>query len=154
MLFFYIVSCTNNNTEKENNSILDNIAATPVAIDTFEIGKIISPVYCKADASESYALYIPSKGNTEPLPVIYFFDPHGTGELPLTKYKMLADKYSFILVSSNNSKNGNDWPTEERTWNNLFNDLPKRTKINPGRIYVCGFSGGAKVASYIGLNHH
>ena len=73
---------------------------------------------------------------------------------PLNKYKSLADVYNFILIGSNNSKNGNDWPTAENIWNILFDDSQKRFKINTNRIYVCGFSGGAKVATYIALNHN
>jgi hypothetical protein len=31
-------------------------------------------------------------------------------------------------------------------------DLAKRTKVNPNRMYLCGFSGGAKVATYLALH--
>src|ERR1017187_4246613 len=79
--------------------------ATP---DSFEAGKIIDPVICKSDSTQSYALYIPAKANKSALPIIYFFDAHGDGALPLKKYKSLADAYGFILIGSNSSKNGND----------------------------------------------
>ncbi len=155
VLLFYIISCANNHEENTTGKNIPDTAQVvhTIVTDTFEIGKVISPILCKADPSESYALYIPSKGNDKALPVIYFFDPHGAGDFPLAKYKSLADTYGFIMVGSNNSKNGNDWPSENRTWNNLFNDTQKRLKINSSRIYVCGFSGGAKAATYIGLNH-
>ena len=120
--------------------------------DPFQPGKIIT-VTCKADAAQSYALYIPLKGNKESLPVIYCFDPHGDGALPLKKYKALAEAYGFLLAGSNNSKNGNDWPTTENIWRNLFEDTKSRLKINGSRVYTCGFSGGAKVASYVALQH-
>ena len=123
-------------------------ATAPV---TLEAGKITNPVICQADASQSYAVYIPAKGNADALPVIYFFDSHGNGALPLTKYKTLADEYGFILVGSNNSKNGNDWPATGNIWQQLYNDTQKRLKINGNRLYTCGFSGGAKVASYVAL---
>jgi len=110
-------------------------------------------VICKTDPGQSYALYIPAKGNQEALPVIYFFDPHASGSLPLNKYKSLADTYGYILIGSNNSKNGNDWSTTENIWNHLFNDTQNRLKINRNRVYTCGFSGGAKVASYIALRY-
>src|SRR5690349_6499134 len=156
LLFFYSISCTSKNsasTQNENN-LRDTTTSSIVSVsDSFEVGKVTPSVTCKTDASQSYALYIPSKGNKEALPVIYFFDPHADGSLPLSKYKALADRYNFILIGSNNSKNGNDWPTTENIWNNLFNDTQKRLKINSDRIYTCGFSGGAKVASYAALNH-
>jgi len=116
-------------------------------------GQVIDKVVCAADASQSYALYIPVRGDQQPLPIIYFFDSHGVGSLPLQKYKALADTYGFILAGSNNSKNGNDWPTSETIWERLMADTRKRLKINEQRIYTCGFSGGAKVASYIAIEH-
>jgi len=116
-------------------------------------GKIIDTVYCEADPSQSYALYIPLKGDREPLPVVYFFDSHGAGALPLRKYKALADAYGFIFIGSNNSKNGNDWGTSETIWRRLSEDTRRRLKINGARIYTIGFSGGAKVASYVAIQH-
>ena len=116
-------------------------------------GQVIDKITCQADPAQSYALYIPVRGNQQPLPIVYFFDSHGVGSLPLRKYKSLADTYGFILVGSNNSKNGNDWPTTETIWNRLYDDTRKRLKINDRRIYTAGFSGGAKVASYIAIQH-
>src|SRR5882757_7291948 len=121
--------------------------------DSLPVGKIIDSVVCKADRSQSYALYIPAKGNGLVLPVVYFFDPHGSGAFPLGKYTSLADKYGFIIIGSNNSKNGNDWPATENIWRQLQDDTKGRLKINSDRVYTCGFSGGAKVAGYIALQH-
>ncbi|MDP4262559.1 MAG: hypothetical protein Q8941_08515 [Bacteroidota bacterium] len=156
IFLFYAVACINKNhseTIKDNTTKDTVVAAKTVISDTFEAGKVIPAVFCRANTTQSYALYIPAKGNNEAMPVIYFFDPHGAGSFPLQKYKALADLYGFILIGSNNSKNGNDWSTLESTWSALFDDSQKRLKINDSRIYTCGFSGGAKVASYMGMNH-
>ena len=114
-------------------------------------GKVIDPVVCKADPTQSYALYVPAKAGV--LPVVYFFDPHGSGALPLNKYRLLADRYGFILVGSNNSKNGNDWSTTEKIWQSLVADSKGRLRIEASRVYTCGFSGGAKVASFVAIQH-
>jgi len=119
----------------------------------YEAGKVIDSVICKADPTQSYALYVPSKGNGNALPIIYFFDPHGSGALPLNKYRSLAETYGFILAGSNNSKNGNDWSLTERIWQQLSADTKMRLKIDGSRIYTCGFSGGAKVAGYVAMQH-
>src|SRR6202000_2250489 len=116
-------------------------------------GKVIASVTCKSDPTQSYAVYIPARGNKGALPVVYFFDPHGDGALPLNKYRSLAESYGFILVGSNNSKNGNDWNTTENSWRHVADDTKNRLKIDGSRVYTCGFSGGAKVASYIALQH-
>ena len=120
ILFFYIISCTgknNGSASGDSNDIDTTLTNVVSAADTFEPGKVITHVICKTDPKQSYALYIPEKGNKEVLPVVYFFDPHGDGSLPLNKYRALADKYDFILTGSNNSKNGNDWSTAESIWN-------------------------------------
>jgi len=152
ILFFYIISC-GGNTHGEKESIDSSIISKNPAANTFKTGKIFNPVICEADPQQSYALYIPPNTTNEPLPIMYFFDPHGDGGLPLAKYKALADSFHFILVGSNNSKNGNDWNDAENIWNTLSNDSQKRIAVNRNRIYTCGFSGGAKVATFIALNH-
>ncbi|MEP6466200.1 MAG: hypothetical protein ABJB05_07825 [Parafilimonas sp.] len=152
-LLIAATACANKQTN-ENADVVTNdttIAITTSGIaDSFPKEKIIR-VVCKNDPSQSYALYIPSaKANT----IVYFFDAHGDGSLPLKNYKALANAYHFIFIGSNNSKNGNDWPTTETIWQNLFNDSQTRLALNKPRIYVCGFSGGAKVAGYIALHHN
>ncbi len=156
ILIFYAIACANKNPAETSG---DNTKDTTVVSnaetqDSFDVGKVIHHVICKTDAAQSYALYIPVKGNKEALPIIYFFDPHVDGSLPLNKYKALADAYDFILIGSNNSKNGNDWSITENIWHTLFDDTQKRLKINSNRIYTCGFSGGAKVASYVALHNN
>ena len=152
LLLFFIISC-GRNTQGKNGDIDTSIIINSPVADHFQTGKIINPVICKADAGQSYALYIPSTINKESLPIIYFFDPHGDGVLPLEKYRALADSFHFILIGSNNSKNGNDWNDAENIWKTLSNDSQKRILINNNRIYACGFSGGAKVATYLALQH-
>lgn len=166
ILLFYSSACVDKNSAKtDDDSVITDtsIAVHNIPTDTFKTGMVITPVFCKANPAQSYALYIPPGGNNpllppgggnrQPLPVIYFFDPHGDGSLPLVKYKTLADKYNFILIGSNDSKNGNDLVVAESIWEGLFDDSQRRLKVDTNRLYVCGFSGGAKVASYIGLNH-
>jgi pimeloyl-ACP methyl ester carboxylesterase len=56
-----------------------------------------------------------------------------------------------MLIGSNNSRNGNDWSVTGNIWDHLSRDVNERLTIDPNRIYVCGFSGGAKVAGYIAI---
>ena len=144
-------ACNNDTAIKDTEPIIDtSIIIKQTVADSFPVQKIIASVVCKNDASQSYTLYIPS---AEAEAVIYFFDPHADGVLPLEKYKALANAYNYILIGSNNSKNGNDWQTTESIWQTLFNDTKSRISLNTNRIYTCGFSGGAKVASYIAMHH-
>lgn len=151
-----LIACADKKSiEGINHNIPENTTVVKASvIDTFKPGQVINKIICKSDSSQSYALYIPAGVAKKLLPVIYFFDPQGDGKLPLNKYKSLAVKYNFILIGSNNSKNGNDWPTAENIWNAMLDDSRKRLKINTDQIYVCGFSGGAKVAGYVALHHN
>lgn len=158
LLFFGVCihACANNApTENTSNIIVNDTSASSLTniTDSFTKGKVIEQVTCQNNVTQSYALYIPANSNNDAMPVIYFFDPHANGALPLNKYKALADKYHFILAGSNNSKNGNDFATAENIFQSLFSDTKNRLRINTNRIYTCGFSGGAKVASYIAMQH-
>jgi hypothetical protein len=163
LLVFCVNACVNKTSTKADNTAKAAAAMTtgvsaPAAMragtstpDSPATGQIIDSVICRSDATQSYALYIPAKGGKSVLPVIYFFDSHGDGALPLSKYKSLADEYGFILVGSNNSRNGTDWPATENIWRNLSGDTRSRLRIDSNRIYTCGFSGGAKVAGYVAI---
>lgn len=155
LLFIYTISCVGkgHSANATGGDIDSTVILKTQQGDHFETGKIISPVFCKADPTQSYALYIPAKNSNQSLPVIYFFDPHGDGVLPVHQYKALADRYHFILIGSNNSKNGNGWSDAENIWEILSNDSQERIQIDKNRIYLCGFSGGAKVATYLALHH-
>lgn len=145
LLVFYTGACVNKTPTKADDKTVQ-IAAAPIPA-----GQIIDSVICRSDSGQSYALYIPLTRGKQPLPVVYFFDSHGDGALPLRKYKSLADAYGFILAGSNNSKNGTDWPTTENIWTRLSGDVRDRLNIDTGRMYTCGFSGGAKVAGYVAI---
>jgi dienelactone hydrolase len=116
--------------------------------EQFVAGKIIDKVVNLTDPSQDYALYLPSGYNADkPLPVIYFFDAHAAGKLPLAKYQELAERNGYILIGSNNSKNGTTWEETQSIAAKLFSDSQQRLAINTSRIYLCGFSGGARVAN-------
>ena len=152
LISLYAIAC--GGSSNGGNASIDSslIIKTPLN-QTIQKARIINPVLCQSDPAKSYALYIPADSSKLPMAVVYFFDPHGDGLLPVKLYKSLADSFHFILVGSNNSKNGNDWNDAQSIWNALNEDVPKRQAIDPGRIYLCGFSGGAKVATYIALHN-
>src|SRR6476659_1991592 len=113
ILLFLACSSQQPSQNETANINTEDTVKVQLAKDSFTTGKIIGKVVCKNDASQSYALYIPVTQNNATMPVIYCFDPHGDGVLPLRNYKALADAYHYILVGSNNSKNGNDWNTTQ-----------------------------------------
>jgi predicted esterase len=151
LVSFYAIACGGSNQNK-NANIDSSLIKRADVISILPKDSIISKVVCASDPSMSYALYIPSSKNNNPLPAVYFFDPNGDGLLPVKKYKSLADSFHFILAGSNNSKNGNNLDDAGNIFTAMKEDLAKRTKVNPNRMYLCGFSGGAKVATYLALH--
>jgi pimeloyl-ACP methyl ester carboxylesterase len=85
--------------------------------------------------------------------VIYIFDPHARGYLPVRRYQALADEYGYVLIASNDSKNGLPFDYISRIFSNLQTDGYQRWKINERRQYLLGFSGGARIASQLIKEH-
>ncbi len=149
----YLTSCSSP-TEKKNTTTTIHEAPPTEQKENFKTGILIDKITCKADTSQSYALYLPSSHSLDKkYPVMFAFDPHGTGKIPLAKYQELAEKYNFILVGSNNSKNGKSWEEIQKITNTLFADVQSRLNTDAQRIYLLGFSGGARIANGIAMNN-
>jgi hypothetical protein len=114
-------------------------------------GQIIEKLDIANDASQSYALYLPTNYSPEKVwPVIYFFDPGARGNVPLLRFRAAAEKYGYVLAGSNNSKNGPGVPLES-IFRNFWEDSHRRIQIDDGRVFTAGFSGGARVASRLAI---
>jgi len=132
----FIISC---NSEKEYKG-------------EFKRGEIIEKVVSTKDSIQSYAVYLPSNYiEDKSFPIIYCFDPHADGKLAVSKFKEAAEKYGYILIGSNNSKNG--LSTLTYTLNTLFDDVKNRISFDEARQYTAGFSGGGRVAIDVSQNY-
>ncbi len=110
-------------------------------------GAVHSRVPFTDRASNTFAVYLPSNYNRQKSwPVVYFFDAHARGALPLKRYRKLADEFGMIFIGANTLKNGLDVPTITSRVNNLFAETARRFKLHPRRKYIMGFSGGARTA--------
>ncbi len=79
--------------------------------------------------------------------MLYAFDPGARGKIPVERFKEAAEKFGWIVVGSNNSRNG-ALPPSVDAWNAIVKDTHARFAIDDGRVYVTGFSGGARLAIY------
>ncbi len=146
-------SCSSG-SEKNKTTVTTPATDSIIPKEKFPVGQILEKVTCQSDPSQSYAMYLPSTYTTDKtFPIIYAFDAHGTGKLPVSKYKALAEKYGYIIVGSNNSKNGLSWDDSQKMANTLFDDVQKRVSINTARINLLGFSGGARVANGLTISN-
>jgi predicted esterase len=110
----------------------------------------IADVTCASDATQTYALYLPSAyTQSKPWPIIYLFDPAGRGRRPLDLYKDVAESYGFILAGSNNSRNFSR--DQSKAVSAIWEDTHERLALDERRSYASGFSGGARVAGAMAL---
>jgi poly(3-hydroxybutyrate) depolymerase len=112
--------------------------------DELPKGEIVENVTSKADPQQTYALYLPSRYSSDKKwPMLYAFDPGARGKLPVSLFKDAAEKFGYIVVGSNNSKNGIQVAGVIQT---IWADTHARFAIDDTRVYTTGFSGGARVA--------
>lgn len=110
-------------------------------------GKLIERIVCQADATQSYALYLPSGYDpSQARPILILFDSGARGPMAVEAFREAAETFGWIVAGSNDSHNG---PVEEndRACRAVCADLQKRFLLDPRRVYVAGFSGGSRVAS-------
>jgi dienelactone hydrolase len=66
------------------------------------------------------------------------------------KYRDAAEQYGYIVAASNNSRNGS-WDVSAAAAQAMSADLGRRFAIDGSRVYLTGFSGGARVAMMVAL---
>ncbi|MBE7464532.1 MAG: hypothetical protein HS116_13735 [Planctomycetes bacterium] len=109
-------------------------------------GAVHERVAVKLDASQTYALYLPSYFTPDQTwPILYCFSPGAQGSTPVNLYRAAAERFGWIVVGSNNARNGPMEPVQaaiEALWKDTWTRFP----IDPKRLYATGFSGGARMA--------
>jgi hypothetical protein len=114
-------------------------------------GAITDHLACLDDATQSYAVYLPSRYSPDRAwPVIYAFDPFARGKAAVEVYQAAAEKYGYIVAASNNSRNG---PASLQTAaaQAMWLDTHRRFSIDKDRVYTTGLSGGARAATAFAL---
>jgi dienelactone hydrolase len=115
------------------------------------LGQVIDSVACADDASETYALYLPSAYTpSKRWPIIYAFDPGARGKIPVKLYKDAAERYGYIVAGSNNSQNF-AMAEASKAANAVWRDTHLRLSLDERQTYTSGFSGGARVAGLVAL---
>lgn len=113
-------------------------------------GVIIDSVKVAKSAGETYAFYLPSQYDSNiPSAIVFILEPAAKGRVGIQPFVLAAETYNYILVCSNNSKNG---PSNINLAiaDRLFNDVLGKYNIN--QLYISGFSGGARLAGSIAVS--
>jgi poly(3-hydroxybutyrate) depolymerase len=113
----------------------------PVPPTQLSPGSVVSSQTCAAKPEQRYALYLPSHYSpNKKWPIVYAFDPDARGEIPVKLMQEAAEHFGYIVVGSNNSRNGS-WKVETDAAQAMWNDTHTRFAIDDRRIYFAGFSG-------------
>ncbi len=116
---------------------------------SFKAGQQYDTVKCLANQNQSYTLYLPSNYySSEDWPVLFIFEPAARGPYAVKIFQPLAEHYGYIIIASNNSRNGS-WDIIFEAAAAMFSDSFSRFKIDTARVYLTGFSGGARAATTI-----
>ena len=162
LLFLLICSSCSSGNRNSNTAqtpeadSVQKIANVPLKhhFRIFKTGEAINHISCLQDSAETFCLYLPKDyDTTKSWSVVYFFDAHARGKLPVNKYKELAESYKVILVGSNNSQNGLQTGAYDKIANDLFNTTQIILNISPNKIITAGFSGGGKVEANIAIKN-
>lgn len=85
----------------------------------------------------------PSSYTGDDHPVLILFHPNGSGGGIINNFIPAAEEHGWLLVGCNRFKNGLDDDECERWFQELLPYMEKTLPINPDRMYLGGFSGGA-----------
>jgi len=111
-------------------------------------GVVIDSIECKSTDNQTYCLYLPMAYDIrKAFPVIYAFDPHGDGSIPVALLKDIAERLHYVVIASNNVRNGLSPDDLNYSLSQLLKDTKTKLAIDTNRIYLLGFSGGARIAS-------
>ena len=120
--------------------------ASAARAQEFTPGQIIDQVVTRADAKQSYAVYLPTNFNRgRDWPVIFVFDPGARGRNAVERLRPAAEKFGYVVAGSNNSRNGPIEP-QYSAMVAMIGDLSQRVPLDPQRVYTAGMSGGSRVA--------
>jgi len=117
----------------------------------FDKGKVIDRVTVSDSQGETFQLYLPKSYDPNGLSAIVFiFDPSGVGNYGIRPFIRSAERFNYILVCSNNSKNGPYQQNFDIT-NRLFTHVFSNFNIDEKQIYAAGFSGGSRLACTVAV---
>jgi predicted esterase len=112
----------------------------------------IQTITC-SDKKHTYALYLPKNFNKyREYRVLFCFDPGGNGQAAVDQFKYAGEKYNWILVGSNDARNG-PWKDIGEAQDAIFKDIQERYKVDNRNFCAVGFSGGARMSYTMAYNH-
>ena len=124
------------------------LCLSAAAEDKIKPGEAVQ-VKCLHDSSQSYACYLPKKyDKKKKWNILYCFSPGGNGMGFVNLYMEVCEKHGWIVVGSNNARNGPVAPIW-KSINAVWKDTHKRFSLDEKGHYSSGFSGGSGMAFWL-----
>lgn len=126
--------------------------ATALAAAEPERGKLAENIASRLDPAQTYTLYLPNTYDAmKQQPLLFVFDPRGRGTFAAEIFKDAAERYGWVVISSNQTRSDDDGAANARAVRALLPEIG-RYAIHPRRVYATGFSGTAILSCAIGIN--
>jgi predicted esterase len=123
------------------------VAEEPSSPEGLPLATLLVDRPAAADPTALYTLYIPRGIDPDDKhPTLLIFDPRGRARLAAEVFQPAADRFGWLLFSSNDSRSGGPMEPNVKAMNALWSETRRLTLCDPHRIYATGFSGGGMVA--------
>jgi predicted esterase len=120
------------------------------SVRTFVTGHVIGDVHSATAPDQRFTLYLPPGFDpNRPTPILYLMDPRGRGRVPARLFREAAERYGYILISSENMASDGPMEPNLHALHAMIEDTQRWFTIAPGRAYLVGFSGTARMASLL-----
>jgi dienelactone hydrolase len=115
------------------------------------VGQLVEGLRCESDPTQTYTLYLPAAYTTaRAWPALLVFDPGGRSRVAAEVFREAAERYGFILLSSNDTRNGAPPEQNLRALQAMWPEAHRRYATDPRRVYAAGFSAGGMLAYELG----
>jgi predicted esterase len=124
----------------------------PPAAPPLPVGQVLEKIVTQLDPAESYALYLPTSYKADrSWPILYAFDARSHGTMVAERFRAGAEKYGYIVASSNNSASDGPVTPNMSAMRAMWADTHARFPIDDKRVYAAGFSGTVRFACNLAL---
>ena len=115
---------------------------------SIQLGKVIEKVVVQTHPDQSYAAFLPTAYSPDrSWPTVFCFDPRARGRIAIERFVQAAEKHGYVVLCSNNSRNGLTGQAVAEIFTDFWDDAHARFSIDKNRTYAAGFSGGARLAT-------
>ena len=133
-------------------ALLALLFALPAAAQDFPRGRFEN-VVIQGNPSQSYVLYLPTAYRPDrKWPILYVLDARSNGAEAGKRFLAGAERYGFIVASSNNTFSDGEWEPNMVAMRALWADTHYRLAVDTHRVYAAGFSGTVRIACHRALS--